>query len=243
MTIAAMVVFIVLQYFKAGYGFLRTPQWGHGIPNKIGWVIMEAPVFITMCVQYAISDRTANITIIVITALFLTHYLQRAFIFPFLIRGKNLIPIAIISLGMIFNFLNAYIQGKWLYNLSPINMYSISWLKSQKFIIGTIIFISGMIINLHSDYIIRHLRKPDDSKHYIPMGGMFKYISSANYFGEILEWVGFALLTWSPAGLVFAIWTCANLIPRANSLYKKYEEEFGKEFTSLKRKKIIPFIY
>jgi 3-oxo-5-alpha-steroid 4-dehydrogenase 1 len=160
-----------------------------------------------------------------------------------LIRGKNLIPIAIISLGMIFNFLNAYIQGKWLYNLSPINMYSISWLKSQKFIIGTIIFISGMIINLHSDYIIRHLRKSDDSKHYIPMGGMFKYVSSANYFGEILEWTGFALLTWSPAGLVFAIWTCANLIPRANSLYKKYVEEFGEEFTSLKRKRIIPFIY
>jgi 3-oxo-5-alpha-steroid 4-dehydrogenase 1 len=75
------------------------------------------------------------------------------------------------------------------------------------------------------------------------MGGMFKYVSSANYYGEILEWTGFAILTWSLPGVVFLLWTCANLIPRANSLYNKYTEEFGEEFTKLKRKRLFPFIY
>ena len=92
-------------------------------------------------------------------------------------------------------------------------------------------------------YIIRHLRKPGDTRHYIPRGGMFRYVSSANYFGELTEWVGFAIASWSWAGAVFAWWTFANLAPRAASLYKRYEKEFGQEFTSLHRKRIIPFIY
>ena len=45
------------------------------------------------------------------------------------------------------------------------------------------------------------------------------------------------------AGAVFAWWTFANLAPRAASLNKRYAKEFGDEFTSLGRKKIIPFIY
>ena len=103
--------------------------------------------------------------------------------------------------------------------------------------------IAGMAVNLHSDHIIRHLRKPGDTRHYIPRGGMFRYVSSANYFGELLEWVGFAVASWSWAGAVFAWWTFANLAPRAASLRRRYEQEFGEEFTKLRRKRIIPFIY
>ena len=100
-----------------------------------------------------------------------------------------------------------------------------------------------MTINIHSDRIIRHLRKPGDTRHYLPEGGMFRYVSSANYFGEIVEWIGFAVLTWSLTGALFAIWTFANLVPRANAIYHKYEEMFGQEFIRKKRKRIIPFIY
>lgn len=88
-----------------------------------------------------------------------------------------------------------------------------------------------------------YLRKPGDTKHYIPRGGMFRYVSSANYLGEFIEWTGFAILTWSWSGAVFALWTFANLAPRANSIYKRYEQEFGREFKALKLKRMIPFIY
>ncbi len=116
--------------------------------------------------------------------------------------------------------------------------------RGQPYIyVGGALFMAGMAVNLHSDHIIRNLRKPGDTRHYIPRGGMFRYVSSANYFGELLEWTGFAVASWSWAGAVFAWWTFANLAPRAASLYKRYAQEFGKEFTALKRKKIIPFIY
>lgn len=248
MIVLAIIVYIALQYFKAGYGYLRTSNWGPSISNKVAWVLMETPVFVGMTVLFFVYGLKSNISVIVMTVLFLTHYLQRSLIFPFLLKGKSKMPIAIMLMGATFNLVNAYMIGCWLYiySLPPYTAepyYTTAWLYSPQFIVGTVLFIAGMVINLHSDYIIRHLRKPGDNKHYIPKGGMFTYVSSANYFGEILEWFGFAILTWSIPGAIFCIWTFANLAPRANSLYEKYAQEFGEEFTSLKRKKVIPFIY
>lgn len=240
MAIIAIIVYIALQYFKAGYGYLRTSKWGPSIPNRPAWVLMECPVFFAMVIMLIKYWDNTNIVSIVMATMFLIHYFQRTFIFPFLIKGKSKMPIAIILMGATFNIINGILIGLWLFKYAN---YSAEWFKSPQFIIGTIIFIYGMCVNIHSDYIIRHLRKPGDTKHYIPKGGMFRYVSSANYYGEITEWFGFAILTWSLPGALFCIWTFANLAPRANSLYKKYTEEFGDEFTELKRKRVIPFIY
>ena len=100
-----------------------------------------------------------------------------------------------------------------------------------------------MYINIDSDKRIRALRKPGETKHDRPTGGLYNYVSSANYCGEFVEWVGFAILTWSLPGAVFALWTFANLAPRADAINKKYAEMFGEEFTKRKVKRMIPFIY
>lgn len=97
--------------------------------------------------------------------------------------------------------------------------------------------------NWQADYIVRHLRKPGDTRHYIPRGGVFRFVTAGSYFGEIVEWAGFALLTCSWAGAVFLLWTMANLVPRAARLHKRYMREFGNEYKSLGRRRIIPFIY
>ena len=129
-----------------------------------------------------------------------------------------------------------------MFTLSDLTIYSPVWLSSPKFIIGTIIFLIGFVINLHSDYILRHLRDLGDVNGYkIPYGGLFKYISCPNYFGEILEWIGWAILTWSIPGLVFAVWTAANLIPRAVSHHKWYFATFPDYPKD--RKAIIPHLF
>ncbi len=122
-------------------------------------------------------------------------------------------------------------------------MYAPGWLLSPQFIIGTAIFFGGMAINLHSDHVVRNLRAPCDTRHYIPIRGFYRYVTAANYFGEFTEWVGFAVLTWSLPGVVFALWTFANLAPRAKTLNSRYVAEFGDQFTSLRRRYILPFIY
>lgn len=243
MAAVAVVVFVALHFVNAGYGMMYNRRWGPSVGNRIGWVLMEAPVFIAMCLLWWASDRRWEPVPVVIFAMFQLHYFQRSFIFPFLIKGRNRMPLAIIAMGMLFNVLNAVMQGGWIFYLSPSGMYGTHWLLSPQFIVGTIIFFIGMAINIHSDSIIRHLRRPGDTRHYIPRGGMFKYVSSANYFGEFVEWTGFAILTWSWAGAVFALWTFANLAPRANQIHKRYSREFGDEFTRLKLHRIIPFIY
>ena len=243
MSIIAVIVFIALYFVTAGYGVFYNKKWGPSIPNKIGWVLMESPVFIAMILLCVFSERSTNVVCLIFLILFEIHYFQRSFIFPFLIRGKSVMPLLVILMGVVFNTLNALMQGGWIFYVSPENMYEISWLTTPQFIIGTLIFFVGMIINIHSDYIIRHLREPGDTKHYLPKKGMFKYVTSANYFGEFVEWCGFAILTWSLAGAVFALWTFANLAPRASKIYDNYKKEFGDELDTKKVKRILPFIY
>ena len=243
MTVTAAVVFIALHYVRAGYGMMYTRQWGVTVNNKLGWVLMEAPVFFAMLAFWWFSDRRTEVVPLIFLILFEIHYFQRSFIFPMLLRGKGKMPVSIIAMGVFFNLLNACMQGGWIFWISPENRYGTEWLATPQFIIGVLIFAAGMFINIQSDSIVRHLRKPGDTKHYIPRGGMFRYVSSANYLGELMEWIGFAVFTWSFAGLVFAVWTFANLAPRARKINQKYAAEFGKEFTDLKLKSIIPFIY
>lgn len=243
MSVLAVVVFLCLLKIEAGYGVAYTKKWGPTINNRIGWILMEAPVFVAMLCLWMASPRHAEMVPMVIMLLFELHYFQRSFIFPLLIKGKGRMPVTVIMMGVTFNLINAYMIGGWLFYLSPRDMYTVEWLLSPQFIIGIIVFFIGMAINLHSDYIIRHLRKPGDTGHYIPRGGMFRYVTSANYFGEFVEWCGFALLSWSVAGAVFALWTFANLAPRAGKLHQRYLREFGAEYASLNRKRILPLIY
>lgn len=243
MCVIAVVVFVALFFVNAGYGMMYDKKWGVSVNNRLGWVLMELPVVVVMTALWIGSSRAFDVVPLVFFILFQIHYIQRTFIFPFLIRGNNRMPLAIIVFGWIFNVANAYIQGGWIFYLSPAGTYSINWLFSPQFIIGVIVFAIGMVINLNSDHIIRNLRQPGDTRHYIPHGGMFRYVSSANYLGELLEWVGFAIFTWSAAGAVFAIWTFANLAPRAAKIHRRYEQEFGDDFKRLHLKRLIPFIY
>lgn len=241
-SIAAMV-FITLFFVTAGYGKFATKKWGPAINNKIGWLLMEAPVFVVMTILWLKSERAFEPALLVMFAIFQLHYFQRSFIFPFLLKGNGRMPLSIILMGVLFNTLNGLMQGGWLFYISPENRYPASWLASWQFIAGAMVFVAGFIINIHSDSIIRNLRKPGDTKHYLPEGGVYNYVTSANYFGEILEWAGFALLTWSWSGVVFLWWTIANLVPRANTIYKRYKQEFRNEMEGKNLKRVIPFIY
>lgn len=237
-----LLVFIALFFVKAGYGMFRTAQWGFSIPNKIGWLLMEAPVFFVMLILWLQSDRSVLSVPFLFFLLFELHYFQRSFVFPFLMKGKSRMPVAIMLMGVVFNLLNGYIQGEWLFFLAPEDLYSLAYLCRINCWIGILVFFLGMGINWHSDYVIRHLRQPGDTRHYLPEKGLYHWVTSGNYFGELLEWTGFALATSSPAAWVFVWWTFANLAPRAYAIRQKYREEFGVEAVG-KRKCLIPYIF
>ena len=78
-------------------------------------------------------------------------------------------------------------------------------------------------------------------KHYqIPQGGLYEYISSPNYFGEIIEWSGWAIATWSLPGLLFALGAISCIGVRSlhtHRWYKKHYKDYPKN-----RKALIPFL-
>jgi len=246
----AVVVFIALNFVEAGYGITIDKKWGVAINNKVAWICMEAPVFVLMTVLCLLSPRMTPFNIatslvpLIIFLFFQTHYVRRSFIFPFLLKGKSKMPVTVMLMGVVFNVCNAFMQGGWIFYKAPEAMYSVDWLWTPQFIIGAVVFFGGMTINIRSDKIIQNLRKPGDTQHHLPSKGLFKYVTGAHYFGEVVEWIGFAILTWSLPGAVFALWTFANLVPRANAIYKKYKKMFGEEvIKERKLKRIFPWIY
>lgn len=88
MIVLAVVVFVALQYFKAGYGYLRAKGWGPMIDNKLGWVLMEIPVLIVSAAIIIATRGWQNITAFIVVSFLLVHYIQRSLIYPFLMRGK-----------------------------------------------------------------------------------------------------------------------------------------------------------
>lgn len=242
MALTAVIVFIALYFVKAGYGIFRTKHWGFSINNKVAWVLMEAPVFIVILYMWTSNGASTALPAFLAFLLFELHYFQRSFVFPLMMKGNSRMPIAIMAMGIVFNVINGLLIGTSLFVFPPSQFNeSAVYLTHPTAIAGIIVFFCGMGINIHSDHVIRHLRQPGDTRHYLPQKGFYRYVTSANYFGELVEWTGFALFCSTPAAWLFVVWTAANLVPRAAAIHKRYRKEFGDAVGI--RKRVIPFIY
>ena len=241
MAFMGLFVFVTLYFVDAGYGKFRSNKWGYSINNKLGWVLMECPALIP--IAYTIVALTPSALAILFMSLYALHYVYRSFIFPALLKGNSKMPLAITAMGATFNFTNSTLLCASVVAF-PKESYSdiCSYAGNWNFWLGIVLFFMGMYTHMKADHTIRNLRKPGDTNHYLPKGGLFDYVTSANYFGELLEWTGFAILLCNPAAWMFVWWTAANLVPRAHAINKKYRAEFGNEKVG-KRKRVIPFIY
>ncbi|XP_033127754.1 3-oxo-5-alpha-steroid 4-dehydrogenase 1-like [Anneissia japonica] len=166
-----------------------------------------------------------------------TAYFVETLIFPCLIRGGKDTPRSIFVIAISFCICNGYMQGRYLTQYAE---YPSNWISDYRFLFGVCLFFIGMFINLHSDYILRNLRKPGETGYKIPKGGMFNYISGANFFGEIVEWLGFAIAVWSFTAFSFFLFTLCNIGPRACHHHQYYRKKFDDYPKS--RKAVIPFI-
>lgn len=236
----AALIFILLFFITAPYGRFVRPGWGPTVGRTLGWVLMEAPSALLMVVFFFTGNRTDNLPAIVFLLIWQTHYLHRAFVYPFQLRGKEKrMTLVTVLMGVAFNAGNTYLNGRALFYLSPLR--DVDWLWDPRFVIGFLLFTAGFILNKRADARLRALRSPGQDQYQIPRGGLFERVSAANYFGELVEWIGWALLTWSVGGLVFALWTAANLVPRARAIHLWYLKTFPDYPQN--RKAVIPFLF
>ena len=238
--ILAAVVFILLFFFTAPYGRHSRSRWGSTIENKTGWLVMETPAPLMFAVLFLFSQNAISIAVIILLVMWEAHYIHRAFIYPFSLRSQTRrMPVVVVVLAFVFNIMNGYLNGRYIFTLSE--GYTNDWLLDARFIIGLVLFIAGFVINRHADLALRKLREPGESDYKIPYGGMYNLISCPNYFGEILTWTGWAVATWSLPGLAFAVWTAANLVPRARAHHSWYHEHFANY--PQERKALVPLLW
>ncbi|MFT4624023.1 MAG: 3-oxo-5-alpha-steroid 4-dehydrogenase 1 [Myxococcota bacterium] len=221
----AACAFIALQFRSAAYGRHLRDGWGPTLPSTVGWVVMELPAVVIPIALWATSDRITNPVSLTFLALWLLHYGHRTFIWPLRmrLRGKRM-PLTIPVLAFVSNVGIDWLNAVWLFRLSP--PPDPSWFTDPRFVLGALLFVGGMALNLHSDEVLRRLRAPGETGYRIPHGGGYRWVSCPNYLGELIEWSGWAVLTWSMPGLAFAVWAASNLVPRALQNHAWYRETF-----------------
>lgn len=222
----ALIILITLLFISAPYGRHARRGWGPTVNNKLGWITMEAPALIVFCGLFIVGDNRITISILILFSLWLLHYIHRVFIYPFRLSSKaNRMPLIILISAFVFNIVNGYLNGRYIFTFST--GYSNEWLSDPRFIIGSLIFLMGFIINYQADNTLRNLRQPDEYCYRISNAGLFRWVSCPNYLGEILIWSGWAVATWSLPGLAFAVWTFSNLAPRARTHHLWYRKQFA----------------
>jgi 3-oxo-5-alpha-steroid 4-dehydrogenase 1 len=238
----ALVVHVVMFYVTAPFGRHTTTTWGPSINNKAGWVIMEFPSLAIMSWFLITGNNTTESYVWILFMLWIIHYFNRTIIYPSRIRATpKKIPLVIVLNAILFNLVNAGLNGYYLAELAPKEMYGSEWLLSWNFIAGLFLFLTGMYVNMKSDNILIHLRKPGETGYKIPTGFLFNRVSSPNLMGEIIEWTGFAIMAWNLPAVTFMVWTFANLVPRAKNHHDWYKVRF--ENYPPGRKIIFPYLY
>jgi 3-oxo-5-alpha-steroid 4-dehydrogenase 1 len=219
------------------YGRHASEKWGPMISNKLGWIIQETPSMIFLSIFFFSGTGIKSNAAWLFWGLWVLHYINRSIIYPLRTktRGKK-IPLIIVGSAIFFNFINGFLNGTYLGNFA--GGYADDYFTSPRFIIGAVCFALGVIINVQSDNILLSLRKPGETGYKIPTGGLFKYISCPNHFGEIIEWFGFALMVGSLPAWSFFIWAIVNLVPRALDHHKWYQQKFA-DYPKV-RKAVIP---
>ncbi len=234
----AVLLFPKLLKTISPYGRHLKIAKGLMIDNKLGWFLMEFPSLAIISWFLYMSNNLENILVDTAFAMWIIHYVNRTLIFPFRLRTKSKkMPLSVMISGVFFNIINAGLNGYWLAYLAP--EQTSSFMRTPQFIIGVTVFITGFLINIYHDSILISLRR-NNTGYKIPKGGLYRYISSPNYLGEIMEWLGFAILCWSLPALAFVIWTSANLVPRALNNHDWYHQKF-KDYPE-ERKAIFPFV-
>lgn len=239
---AAVVTAAALMLITAPYGRHGRPGWGPALPARLGWILMESPAVVLFAAVFAHGAHRAEAAPLVLLALWQVHYVQRTVIYPLRMRGGRPMPVLIVALALGFNSVNAYVNARW---ISELGDYPARWLADPRLLAGALVFAVGMVINLRADATLRALRAPgarggDASRYQIPRGGLYERVSCPNYLGELLEWIGWAIATWSLAGLSFAVYTAANLVPRAVANHRWYHATFA-DYPAARRA-VIPWV-
>ncbi|XP_043774249.1 3-oxo-5-alpha-steroid 4-dehydrogenase 2 isoform X3 [Cervus elaphus] len=188
-TLTALGALVLYLAKPSGYGKYSENLMPAAVrlPARAAWFLQELPSFAVPAGILAWQPSSLlGPPATVLLGLFCAHYFHRwilnhkttrTFVYSVLTRGRPF-PVVFLFRGFVFCLGNGFLQG---YYLAYCAEYPAEWYTDIRFSLGVFLFILGMGINIHSDYILRQLRKPGEIIYRIPQGGLFTYVSGANF--------------------------------------------------------------
>ena len=233
-----VATFLALLFVVAPYGRHVRRGFGPLVSGTLGWVLMESPAALVPLATFLLAGASLGPVPWISLALWEAHYLYRGVLYPFRRKVAGEMPMLVVAMGMFFNVVNGYLNGRWLSHFAP--PLDLAWLTGPRFLGGLCLFVVGFAVNQHSDQVLLDLRARGQGGYSIPQRGLHRLVACPNYLGELAEWTGFAVLTWSPAAAVFVFWTAANLVPRAIANLRWYRRTFPDY--PRHRRALVPFL-
>ena len=223
--VIGFTVLPITLWVTAPFGRHVASGFGPQVANRLGWLVMESPAIWLMAAVFLTRVQPGQSAAWLLWVLWMLHYIHRGAVYPFRIRtrGKRM-PVLIVLSAFCFQMINGFLNGLSLTGLGQ--NYHAGWFLQPVFAVGLGLFIVGAAINITADNALLRLRDSGGTRYQIPRGGLFERISCPNFLGEIIQWLGWAVMCWNLAALSFAVWTIANLVPRALAHHRWYGENF-----------------
>jgi len=243
----ALLTAVAAPFVKTPYGRFADARFGVSLDPRLGWFLMELPASIAFYVTYFQGPNRYEPFPLFVLFVWTCHYANRGFAMPLLMRvpagHRSGFGLMVVVIGWVVTSLHGYLSAAWVTRYHP--EPGLGWFVDPRFLVGIVLYYGALAANLHADHVLRTLRTKDEVRrgernYRIPYGGLFRYVTNASYASELLFWIGFALFTWSPAGIyIFAI-SAANLVPRAFATHRWYRERFPDY--PRERRALIPFV-
>lgn len=242
-----VLVFIGAFFIKSPYGRFASNQWGIALSPRLGWFLMELPAMLSFVFFYFQGKNRFEIVPLFFLLVWVVHYTNRGFVFPFLIRSPKgataSFSVMIVVMGWLVTTTHGYLNAVFISDLGT--HFTPDWFFDARFIIGITLYYGSFVLNIRSDAIIRNLRSVEeiergDKVYRIPKGGLFRFVTNPSYLTEITAFTGFALATWSLGATFILLISIANLVPRAFQTHRWYQEKFP-DYPP-ERRVLIPFV-
>ena len=242
------VVAVSAWFVPSPYGRFSSGRFGLRLDPRLGWFLMELPASVVFFAFYFTGERRFEPVPLFFLCVWTVHYLNRGFLFPLLIRqprgDEAGFSLMIVVFGWASTILHGYLNARFISGLAP--HLTAAWFADPRFVCGATLYAVSLALNVHSDAVVRNLRSREEVNagrkvYRIPQGGLFRWVTNASYLTELTAWTGFALATWSPAGVYILGLSLANLIPRAVATHRWYRKTFPDYPPS--RRVLIPWLW
>lgn len=246
---AIVVVTVAAAVFmQTPYGRFADDRFGISLDPRLGWFLMELPATVCFLWFYFQGPNRSEPFACFVLFVWVVHYANRGFLMPWLMRvpkgQATSFSLMVVAIGWVVTSLHGYLNASWASTFAP----DVGWARfaAPSFLCGVALYYGALFANLHCDHVVRNLRTKEEveqgiKRYRIPRGGLFEYVSSPSYLTELVFWAGFALFTWSLAGVYILAISAANLVPRARATHAWYREKFP-DYPP-ERKALIPFLW